>query len=120
MLALTSPAGMCALQVLTGMFSPTSGRIDDRWAAFMRFQIARARQCFADAEAGVDDLDADARWPVWSALILYRCVPGPLPCILCQPDGCIDMLPAHALGPGSSSLFELRELGIRQLCLVSP
>jgi hypothetical protein len=61
------------MQVLTGMFSPTSGRIDDRWAAFMRFQIARARQCFADAEAGVDHLDADARWPVWSALILYRC-----------------------------------------------
>ena len=63
----------CA-QVLTGMFSPTSGRIDDRWAAFMRFQIGRARQCFADAEAGVDHLDADARWPVWSALILYRWV----------------------------------------------
>ena len=60
-------------QVLTGMFSRTTGRIDDRWQAFMKFQIARARQCFADAEAGVDHLDSDARWPVWSALILYRC-----------------------------------------------
>ena len=40
----------------------------------MKFQIARARQYFADAEAGVDHLDADARWPVWSALILYRYV----------------------------------------------
>ena len=38
----------------------------------MKFQIARARQYFADAEAGVDHLDTDARWPVWSALILYR------------------------------------------------
>lgn len=62
----------CAAQVLTGMFSRTTGRIDDRWQAFMKFQIARARQYFADAEAGVDHLDADARWPVWSALILYR------------------------------------------------
>ena len=60
-------------QVLTGMFSRTTGRIDDRWQAFMKFQIGRARQCFADAEAGVDHLDSDARWPVWSALILYRC-----------------------------------------------
>ncbi len=63
-------------QVLSGMFSSTTGRIDDRWQRFMKFQIARARQCFADAEAGVDHLDTDARWPVWSALILYRCVPS--------------------------------------------
>ena len=54
------------------MFSRTTGHIDDRWQAFMKFQIARARQYFADAEAGVDHLDTDARWPVWSALILYR------------------------------------------------
>jgi phytoene synthase len=54
------------------MFSSTTGRIDDRWQRFMKFQIARARQFFADAEAGVDLLDTDARWPVWSALILYR------------------------------------------------
>lgn len=60
------------LQVLSGMFSSTTGHIDDRWQAFMKFQIARARQYFADAEAGVDHLDTDARWPVWSALILYR------------------------------------------------
>ena len=65
---------LCALQVLTGMFSRTTGHIDDRWQSFMKFQIARARQYFADAEAGVDHLDADARWPVWSALILYRYV----------------------------------------------
>jgi hypothetical protein len=49
-----------------------NGRVDERWQAFMKFQIARARKCFEDAEAGVDLLDQNARWPVWSALILYR------------------------------------------------
>jgi phytoene synthase len=48
------------------------GVVDERWQAFMKFQIARARKLFEDAEAGVDLLDAKARWPVWSALILYR------------------------------------------------
>ena len=46
--------------------------VDPRWKRFMAFQIERARACFADAEAGIGSLDADARWPVWSALILYR------------------------------------------------
>lgn len=58
--------------VMRGMFAPTTGRMDDRWQAFMAFQIERARQCFAEAEAGVNLLDKDARWPVWSALVLYR------------------------------------------------
>ncbi len=60
------------MQVLTGMFSSTSGKIDDRWQRFMKFQINRTRGYFADAESGIDYLDADTRWPVWSALILYR------------------------------------------------
>ncbi|KAK9825148.1 hypothetical protein WJX81_005245 [Elliptochloris bilobata] len=64
--------GISEAEVLTGMFSSTSGKIDDRWQRFMKFQIARTRGYFADAEGGIDHLDADARWPVWSALILYR------------------------------------------------
>lgn len=64
--------GISEGEVLTGMFAPTTGKIDDRWRAFMQFQIQRARDYFAEAEAGVNLLDADARWPVWSALILYR------------------------------------------------
>lgn len=48
------------------------GRVDDRWREFMAFQIQRARDIFKDAENGVDFLDPSARWPVWSALILYR------------------------------------------------
>lgn len=52
---------------MKGIFAPSTGKIDDRWRAFMTFQIARARQIFADAEAGVNLLDKDARWPVWCA-----------------------------------------------------
>lgn len=49
-----------------------AGVADERWRSFMSFQIERAHALFADAEAGVNLLDAKARWPVWSALILYR------------------------------------------------
>lgn len=53
-------------QVLNGtLFAASTGRIDDRWRSFMEFQIARARQTFAEAEAGVNLLDGEARWPVW-------------------------------------------------------
>ena len=49
-----------------------NGVIDDRWRSLMKFQIARARKYFAQAESGVRALEKDARWPVWSALVLYR------------------------------------------------
>jgi phytoene synthase len=48
------------------------GVIDDRWCQLMQFQIRRARQFFADAEAGISALSPDARFPVWAALMLYR------------------------------------------------
>jgi len=48
------------------------GVVDERWKRFMQFQIARAREVFAEAEAGVNCLHKDARWPVWSALDVYR------------------------------------------------
>ncbi|KXZ41797.1 PSY protein [Gonium pectorale] len=64
--------GISDKELLKGLHAPTTGKIDDRWRRFMTFQIERARQYFADAEAGVDLLDPKARWPVWSALILYR------------------------------------------------
>lgn len=48
------------------------GVIDDRWKALMHYQIQRARQYYAEAEAGISRLSPDARWPVWSALDLYR------------------------------------------------
>jgi phytoene synthase len=65
--------GITPEEVVAGtLLSPATGRVDDRWAAFMAFQIGRAREVFAEAEAGVGALDPDARWPVWTALMLYR------------------------------------------------
>ncbi|MBE9077615.1 phytoene synthase [Romeria aff. gracilis LEGE 07310] len=46
--------------------------IDDRWRALMQFQIQRAHRFYESAESGISVLSPDARWPVWSALILYR------------------------------------------------
>jgi 15-cis-phytoene synthase len=46
--------------------------IDQRWKDFMKFQIARARRYYREAEAGIHCLEADARWPVWAALMLYQ------------------------------------------------
>ncbi|MCG6135946.1 MAG: phytoene synthase [Nostoc sp. LLA-1] len=47
------------------------GVVDDRWRALMRFQIDRARQFYTKAERGITYLSADARWPVWAALMHY-------------------------------------------------
>ncbi len=49
-----------------------NGVVDDRWRELMKFQIQRARKFFAEAERGVSALSPDARWPVWTALMLYR------------------------------------------------
>lgn len=64
--------GISEQEVLVGLHAPSTGKIDDRWRRFMRFQIDRARMYFEEAEAGVNCLDGKARWPVWSALDLYR------------------------------------------------
>jgi phytoene synthase len=48
------------------------GVIDQRWQAFMRFQIERARKYYNEAEKGIRYLIPDSRWPVWSALMLYQ------------------------------------------------
>ncbi|MEN9245685.1 MAG: squalene/phytoene synthase family protein, partial [Thermostichales cyanobacterium SRBZ-1_bins_19] len=48
------------------------GVVDQRWVQVMRFEIARARRLYAQAEAGIPLLCADARWPVWASLMLYR------------------------------------------------
>ncbi len=49
-----------------------NGVIDDRWRALMRFQIQRSLKYYQEAESGIGRLHPDARWPVWSALMLYR------------------------------------------------
>lgn len=48
------------------------GVIDERWQALMRFQIQRALKFYREAEKGISVLNPDAKWPVWSALMLYR------------------------------------------------
>ncbi|MEO0406072.1 MAG: 15-cis-phytoene synthase CrtB [Cyanobacteria bacterium P01_A01_bin.135] len=49
-----------------------NGVIDERWRELMRFQIQRARKFYVEAEGGICRLSPDARWPVWTALMLYR------------------------------------------------
>jgi phytoene synthase len=49
-----------------------SGTLNDNWRALMAFQLTRARSWFERSEAGVRWLSADARWPVWTSLRLYR------------------------------------------------
>ncbi|HEY3291553.1 MAG TPA: squalene/phytoene synthase family protein [Anaerolineae bacterium] len=51
-----------------------AGRIDDRWRAFMRFQIERARTLYQEAEPGVALLDADGRFAIGAASTLYRAI----------------------------------------------
>lgn len=48
------------------------GVVNDRWISLMKFQIQRARDWFQRSEDGVRFLCADARWPVWTSLRLYR------------------------------------------------
>ena len=48
------------------------GVINENWRALMAFQLRRAREWFARSEAGVRWLSADARWPVWTSLRMYR------------------------------------------------
>jgi len=49
-----------------------AGTLNDNWRALMAFQLERARLWFSRSEAGVRWLPADARWPVWTSLRLYR------------------------------------------------
>lgn len=51
-----------------------AGIVDDRWRAFMRFQIARARQLYDEAWPGVALLDTDGRFAIASAAELYRAI----------------------------------------------
>jgi phytoene synthase len=48
-----------------------AGKLDQRWSELMQFEINRARQYYVEAECGIRDLHIDARWPVWTASILY-------------------------------------------------
>lgn len=49
-----------------------AARVDERWRAFMRFQIARARRLYAQALPGIALLHPDGRFAVAAAAMLYR------------------------------------------------
>ncbi|TGG81314.1 MAG: phytoene synthase [Aphanocapsa feldmannii 277cV] len=51
-----------------------AGTVNDNWRALMAFQLERAREWFRCSEQGVRLLSADARWPVWASLRLYRAI----------------------------------------------
>ncbi len=48
------------------------GIINNQWKMLMNFQLTRARDWFKKSEDGIKWLSADARWPVWTSLRLYR------------------------------------------------
>lgn len=48
-----------------------TGRVDNRWRDFMRFQIARTRRLYAASLAGVSKLHRDGRFAIRAAAELY-------------------------------------------------
>ena len=48
------------------------GQVDDRWRAFMRFQIERNRRLYAEAWPGIALLNEDGRFAIAAAGELYR------------------------------------------------
>ncbi len=48
------------------------GFVDDRWRAFMRFQIQRNRRLYAEAWPGIALLDPDGRFAIGAAARLYE------------------------------------------------
>lgn len=50
------------------------GRINDKWRAFMRFQIRRARGLYDEARPGIQMLDPDGRFAIAAAAELYRAI----------------------------------------------
>ncbi|MCZ7542383.1 MAG: squalene/phytoene synthase family protein [Anaerolineae bacterium] len=48
-----------------------AGRVDDRWRAFMRFQIRRNRRLYAEAQPGIALLHQNGRFAVAAASGLY-------------------------------------------------
>jgi phytoene synthase len=50
------------------------GQVDDRWRAFMRFQIARNRRLYAEAWPGIRLLQPEGRFAIAAAGGLYRAI----------------------------------------------
>lgn len=50
------------------------GRITENWRAFMRYQIARNRQLYAESWAGIAMLNSEGRFAIAAAAELYRAI----------------------------------------------
>ncbi|MBN1580605.1 MAG: squalene/phytoene synthase family protein [Anaerolineae bacterium] len=50
------------------------GQVDDRWRAFMRFQIERNRRLYQEAVPGIALLHRDGRFAIAAAAELYRAI----------------------------------------------
>jgi 15-cis-phytoene synthase len=50
------------------------GQVDERWRAFLRFQIARNRLLYTEARPGIAQLHRDGRFAVAAASELYRAI----------------------------------------------
>jgi phytoene synthase len=48
--------------------------VDDRWRAFMQFQITRARQIYEEAWPGIQMLDGSGRFSIAAAATFYRAI----------------------------------------------
>lgn len=51
-----------------------AGQVDERWRAFMRFQIERTRRLYAEAQAGIALLNPDGRFAITAAAGLYSAI----------------------------------------------
>ena len=51
-----------------------AGRVDNRWRAFMRFQIERNRQLYEEARPGIKMLEADGRFATAAAADIYGAI----------------------------------------------
>ena len=51
-----------------------AGRVDDRWRAFMRFQIDRVQRLYDEAAPGIALLYTDGRFAIAAATGLYRAI----------------------------------------------
>ncbi len=51
-----------------------AGQVDDRWRAFMRFQIERNRRIYAEALPGIAKLDPSGRYAIAAAAALYQAI----------------------------------------------
>jgi phytoene synthase len=51
-----------------------AGKVDERWRAFMRFQIIRNRRLYAEAQPGIALLNRDGRFAIAAAAKLYSAI----------------------------------------------